>query len=121
MASNNITITNSSGVVVALQSTLNNIDVAIDNLKQGGHEDLGDALSKMAEAIAKSSLAESEKKDLLDQLELVTEETKKPQAARKSAIVKGAVSYLEIGTKAVGALAAAWTVCGPLIRKYFGF
>ena len=87
----------------SVQSTLNNIDVAIDNLKQGGHEDLGSALSRMTEAIAKSGLAEPRKKELLEQLELVTEETKKPQPERKPAIVKGAVSYLEIGTKAVSA------------------
>jgi hypothetical protein len=120
MAFNNINITNSTVGVFALQSTLNNIDVGIDNLKQRGHEDLGGALSKLTEAIAKSGLAESEKKDLLEQLELVTEETKKPQPERKPAIVKGAISYLEIGTKAVSALTTAWQVCGPLIRKYFG-
>ncbi len=120
MAFNNINITNSTIGVFALQSTLNNIDVGIENLKQCGHEDLGGALSQMTEAIAKSRLSESEKKDLLEQLELVTEETKKPQPERKSAIVKGAISYLEIGTKAISALATAWQLCGPLIRKYFG-
>jgi hypothetical protein len=54
----------------SVQSTLNNIDVAIDNLKQGGHEDLGSALSRMTEAIAKSGLAEPRKKELLEEQEV---------------------------------------------------
>ena len=120
MSFNNVNITNSTVGVFALESTLSNIDVGIGDLKQQGHEDLGGALSKMTEAVAKSSLSEQEKKDLLEQLELVTDEAKKPKHERKPAIIKGAFSLLETGTKAIAALAAAWHLCGPLIRKHFG-
>lgn len=121
MMFNNINIVNSNVGVVSLQSTLTNIDASVGNIKQKGYTDLSEALSQLTEQIMSSELSEHAKKEVLEQVELIGEEALKEPNHRKPSIVKGSLAFLEKALNAAAGLASIWAVCGPAIRKFFGF
>ena len=120
VAFNNINITNSTVGVVALQSTLTNIDASIGNIRNSGNQELANALSKMTETATNADLSENQKKDVLGQIELLSEQAQKPENERRPAIAKAAYSLLNTIATTVDSLSKIWIVCGPIISSFFG-
>jgi len=119
MTFNNIHIVNSNVGIVSVQSTLKNIDVKVGNLKQKGDTRLAEALAAITEQVANSELAESDKKDTLEQVELLSEQADKEPEDRKLAIVRGALAFLEKALLNAANLTIIWETWGHVIKAFF--
>lgn len=117
---NNFNISNSNIGVIAIDSTLHEIDVTIGNLNQKGKVEIAKTFSSMTEEVMKSALSENEKGEVLQQVEVLGEQAAKSPAERKPAIVKGAMAFLEKALSVGANLATLWGTWGPAIRTYFG-
>jgi hypothetical protein len=120
MAFNNINIVNSNVGIVALQSTLTNIDTTVGNIKEQGNVEIANALSGLTERITASALSDEHKREILEQIELIGGQAEASAGERKIPIVKGAMAFIERTLTAATGLATVWTTFGPAIKKFFG-
>jgi len=116
---NHISIKDSSGVVVAIQSTLSNIDAHVGDIKQKGNADIAQVLSTLTERIVASHLSESHKQEVLEQVEQLSDQAATDPAKRKPAIVKGSLAVLDKALGVAANLAVLWATFGPQIRAFF--
>jgi hypothetical protein len=121
MTVNNVSITGSTVGVFAMQSTLTNVETAIGNLNSQGQSEIAHRLADLKDEIGRSTLLDPDKKELLEQIEIIAAEAGKSASERKPSIIKSAISY--IGTLAAGAASVKklWETCGPFLRQHFGF
>jgi hypothetical protein len=121
MTVNNVSITGSTVGVFAMQSTLTNVETAIGNLNSQGQSEIAQRLADVKNEVGQSKLLDQDKKELLEQIEVIAAEAGKSTSERKPSIVKSAISY--VGTLATGAegVKKLWETCGPFLRQYFGF
>lgn len=117
---NNINISNSTIGVIAIQSTLTNIDSHIGELKRSGSTDLAEALSKLTEALTSSVLKEPQRAEALEQVEIIAEEASKPTSDRKTSYVRGALALLKGINSGVAELKSIWEKIEPIVRGFFG-
>lgn len=119
MTFNNITISNNSGII-ALQSTLSNIDMRVGIIRQTGNEELASALKELTESVTGSALTETDKKRALEQVDSLAEQAEKQPGERKHAYIDGAMSVLGSMLSAAANLATIWAACQPVIAAFFG-
>lgn len=81
---------------------------------------MSQAISRLTEEVAQSDLTEAEKRDILEQVEILTDEAKKDAANRKPAIVKAVVSFLDKALSSADKLINVWKTCAPVITSFFG-
>lgn len=120
MTFNNINVVNSTVGIVAIESTLTNIDARVGNIRQKGDKDIAAALARVSEAVMNSPLGAHDQGEVLEQVDLIAEQAEKAPAERRSAVVKGALAFLEGILANVANLATVWGTAGPTIRGYFG-
>lgn len=116
----NIKIDNSVvGVINTAQAGA--IDVNITYIKQGGNEDLANALTSLTEAITNTLEAnESVKKDLLDQVAFLSEQVTIAIKDRKPGVIKSTIEGIKAVVEGYAALKAAWDLAAPLLKTHFG-
>jgi hypothetical protein len=120
MKFNNLNIVNSTVGVVSIESTLQEIDVAIGNLNQKGQVDIAKILAAITEQVTNSTLPAEGKADALQQVEQLGEQAAKEPAQRKPAIIKGSMAFLEKALSVGANLATLWATWGPALSRYFG-
>lgn len=118
---NNINISNNSTVgVVALHSTLTNIDTNIGILEDNNNKEISSALSELTESISSLDLAEKNKIEALEQIEVISEEATKISSERKTNYVKGALAFLDKVQTTAENFKEVWIKAEPIIRTFFG-
>jgi hypothetical protein len=117
---NKVSIKDSTVGVFAWKSTLTSVETAIGTLNSQGQSEIAHRLTEVKEETDRSTLSDKDKKDLLEQVEVIATEAAKAQSERKPSIVKSAISY--IGTIAAGAAGVmkVWEMCAPFLRQHFG-
>lgn len=120
---NNIRIDNS---VIGMLNTgsikdVQSIDISVKSLLDAGNLKVAGALKLMTEGVAKTQeLSTARKKELLEQLQLISEHAALPADQRKASIVKPVLSALTTGISAASSLAKVWDVMGDYICSHLG-
>jgi hypothetical protein len=97
------------------------ININVKSLLESGSAELARALKVLTEAVASSQeLADTQRTELLDQLNLVSGEAALTAEGRKPGVIKPVLSALATGLNTVGSLAKIWAVTGDLICAHFG-
>jgi hypothetical protein len=82
---------------------------------------VADALKELTQAIgAEAALADEQRRELLEQLELLGEQARAPAEQRKRGIIKPVIDTLAGVCTGAGGLVAVWTTWGPAIKLFFG-
>ena len=106
--------------VININSIVGNIDAVVNTLQQQGSGEIAIALKTLADAIAGAKVLEGTRKELLENVEAISEQAERPRASRKLGIVRASLRYIE-GALAVSAdLTTLWTTYAPAILKHFG-
>ncbi len=93
-----------------------NLDVAMTNIRVGGDEQLADALRRMTEAVIQSTdLVTGQKNDALDHLAVIAEQAAKPKEQRSIGALKTIIQAFERIVRNSAALLALWQQFGPRI------
>jgi len=91
------------------------------NLADEGYVPVRNAIEQLIERItAESALVAEAKTELLDQLELLRQQTLLPAEKRSRGVVRSVADSLSEGLKVAGSVADAWDVWSPVIRIFFG-
>jgi hypothetical protein len=85
-------------------------------------ENIGNAIRQLTKAIGgESRLADSERKELLEQIELLGSQAAMPIEQRKRGVIRPIIDSISGVCAGIGGLAAAWATWGIVISKFFGF
>ncbi len=117
---NNIRLENSS-VGAINTGNVRDIEVNLGRLQNAGSENATKALKVFTEAvIADESISENQKHELLEQIAYLSGQATASAQDRKPAIIKPTLSALSQSATAIGSLATAWQVLGPILQSIFG-
>jgi hypothetical protein len=96
------------------------IDVAMDNIKAEGNEQLVDSLTKFTEAVlAEKALDAKLKSELIEQLSFVTSQCVSPKQLRKPTIIKTVLQQIDKVATKVATLAPLWSPLLTLFQNMF--
>lgn len=98
------------------------IDVTIGNLSSAGQQEISKAFKELTDAVvaAKDFKSETDRQELLEQIEELGVQATKMPGERKLGIVKATFNALATTASAFGGLASVWATWGPVIQKFFG-
>lgn len=100
------------------------IDLAIDTLNHNYYNEMADALKKMKEAVInfeEKALNNNIKRQILDHLEYIANESVKPPTNRNIEIIKDAVSKITVSVTTISNLIVIWDFCSKTFGSFFGF
>lgn len=104
--------------------TVGTVDVHITHLKQGGNNDLADALRQLTEAIANEpTLISDTKNNLLDQVAYLSEQASGTAKDRKRGMIKAVIDSLDSfaqSSNSMATIVTAWQQAEPLLKTIFG-
>jgi hypothetical protein len=102
---------------------IESININIKQLNDVGSDEVADALTNIASAVAESTdLAADVKSNTLEQLENLSEQAVLPENERsKPGVIKAVFAALSGTLAAAGNLAGIWSTWGSAIQKFFGF
>lgn len=106
------------GSVVGAVNTgeVRTIDIAMDQIRQGGNQELADALKTFTQAVIDNTdIAEATKNELIEQIAFVSAQSTKPQEQRKPGMVKAAMASISATVSTIANLASLWDHLYPLI------
>jgi hypothetical protein len=93
-----------------------NLDVAMTNIRAGGDEELVDALRQMTEAVIRTAdLATEQKNEALDHLAVIAEQAARPKERRSIGALKAVIAAFERVILTSAALLALWQQFGKPI------
>jgi hypothetical protein len=102
--------------------TIQHLDARIGEVRMGGNRELAEALSAFVEAAAnEDELEAADRQELLEQVDLILEQARMPEGARKTGLVRGAIRSIGEIAATVTAVGAAWDRLEPLLRAAFPF
>ena len=98
------------------------IDVTIGNLSSAGQQEIAKAFKELTDAVvvAQDFKSETDRQELLDQIEELGAQATKTPGDRKLGIVKATFNALATTATTFGGLASVWATWGPVIQKFFG-
>jgi hypothetical protein len=97
------------------------IDINLKTLIDSGSSTVANSLKLLTENVARAQeLSEIAKTELLEQLQLISEQAALPADHRKTSIVKPVLSSLVTGISTVSSLARLWAVVGEYICSHLG-
>jgi len=98
------------------------IDVNVRTMTDAGRVEMANALRALTEAVASNrEVSDQQRTEMLDQLNLVSNEAVAPDETRKAGIIKPVVTALAGSLSAAGSLAKLWSMFGDAICRHFGF
>jgi hypothetical protein len=117
----------SGGVIGALNvggvQAIQSIDVTVGQLLQNAEtQDIAQGLKALTEAITDQSqpLSDTQRSDLLEQVEVLGQQATAATEKRKRGIIKSIFDSLANACAGAGGLAVVWQTWGPAISKFFG-
>ncbi|MDV5165731.1 MAG: hypothetical protein R2568_03155 [Candidatus Scalindua sp.] len=104
----------SSIVGVLNTGSIQSVDASITNLKQGGNEQLAEALSTLTDSvIASSDLLDKTKDELIEILSYISSELTVPPEQIRKAIAKSVIKKFEDTINVSAKLTQLWTTWRP--------
>lgn len=118
---NNIHIENSQ-VGVVNTGSVQTIDAAVTNIKEGGDEILSTALVKITEAVlASRDLTDEQQSDALEILSTISGEATVPKEQRRKATIRPLIQELSGIFQGSAALVAIYENVRPIFESWFGY
>jgi hypothetical protein len=116
---NNISIDRS--VVGAVNTAqVDRIDVAMDNIKNGGNDEINKAIKALTEAVIKSSELEGkERKQLVEELAFLAEQAALPKAERQKSVVGMVLKAMPLSFAVAADLTTLWAKWEPALAHFF--
>jgi hypothetical protein len=99
---------------------IGSISVNVATLSESGEMDISEALGRLTEAVSACSEISVKRGELLDLLQLLSEQAILPMEQRRSGVAKALVNALAQGLAAASSLATVWSTCGPSVLRFFG-
>lgn len=98
------------------------LNIKIGHLYNRQGENIAQAFKEIVESTlsCQSFKTESERKDLIDQVNVLAEQAVLEESRRKTGVVKMALTAIGGTCAAVGGLAEVWSTWGPSMSQYFG-
>jgi hypothetical protein len=110
-------ISNSTIANLNLGTVLGDLTVSMQNLSNQGQERLAEAIGELTGAIGKSAeIQDPQRKELLEHLSVVSEETARPAEKRKMGPLRSSIAFLQNGVTAVTQLATLWVPIERLLK-----
>lgn len=91
------------------------IAVAIGNTEKQGNTDLAAALKAFTDALANAPVADDQKREMAEQLGVLSEELTKPKEARRRAVIVPMLDGLSKAVSVSAGLADLWSKLHPLL------
>jgi hypothetical protein len=112
-----LNISNSTIAGLNLGTVVGDLNASVQTLNSRGQPDLANAISKLAEALAKSlDVQPDRQKELLEHLALVSTEMALPSEKRKMGPLRSSINALREGVALAGQLAALWTPVEQILK-----
>jgi hypothetical protein len=115
----NVTLHNSPGAVVNVDSIVSHIQTNAQAIAQQGGQQFADAISKLAEEIRKSTELGETRAEALQNIEVLSDQAKLPAGERKTGVIKSIYLGLSTALTLANTAATAWHTYGPIIAEYF--
>jgi hypothetical protein len=119
-----LTLQNSTVANLNLGTQVGTINVALESISQHGEADreFTDAIKQLTEAvISESTMANSDKREVLQALSTVAEEGAKEPEKRSTGKVKAAIAWVPLAISTASNLVKLWHQFEPIIRTHFHF
>jgi hypothetical protein len=91
------------------------IAVAIGNTEKQGNTDLAAALKAFTDALANAPVADDQKREMAEQLGVLSEELTKPKEARRRAVIVPMLDGLSKAVSVSAGLVDLWSNLHPLL------
>lgn len=116
---NNISIDRS--VVGAVNTAqVARIDVAMENIKNTGHDDVNKALKALTEAVVKSAeLERKEQTQVVEELAFLAEQAALPKEQRQKSVIGMVLKAIPLSVTAAADLTTLWTTYGATLVHFF--
>jgi hypothetical protein len=109
-----------STVGVVNTGNIQSVDVALTSLKNGGQDELAEALKTLSEAVlSHSTLEATRKNEIIEILSLLSAEATVPKEKRRTGAMKALANQLKDYLSIVKDLGVLWTQWGPVILNAF--
>jgi hypothetical protein len=115
-----VTLNNSAGAVVNVESVVGKIHTNARSIASAGNAQLADVITKLADVIKQSSDLGNERGEMLQNIEALSNEAAKPPHERIIGVVKSLYLGLASGLKTANDAATAWNHYGPIIAGHLG-
>jgi len=115
-----VTLNNSGGAVVNIDSIIGQIHTNVRSIAMAGDSQFADAVTKLSEAIKTSEGLGEERGETLQTVEALSKEAAKSPAERSMGVTKSLYLGLASGVKVANDLATAWHTYGPVIAAHLG-
>ncbi len=108
--------------VVGLINTaqVGRIDVAMEEITNGGNVEVGQAIKKLTEAVINSSTADEKlKNELMEQLGFLAEQATLPKAQRQGSVVAMVLKSMPSSLAFAANITTVWTRWGNTLIEFF--
>jgi hypothetical protein len=96
------------------------INVAMDNIKAGGNDELANSIKQFTKAVlAEKELNAKSRGELIEQLSFVASQCASPKQVRKPPIVNAVLQEIDKVAMKFASLAPLWTPLLPLLQNMF--
>lgn len=96
------------------------IDVAMENLRNGGEEEVTKAIGALTEAVIKVTQADEEvRNQLIEQLAFLAEQAVLPEQQRQRSVIKIVLGAVSKTIPTITGLTTLWAQWGPVLEHFF--
>ena len=116
-----IHIENSNIANLNLGSQIGTINASLEQISQGDEKqkEVARALQEFTQAVVAASLADSQKKEIVEALSTIAEQAAKKPEERSKGILKAVVGWIPHAVATAAYLTALWATYGPIIEAHF--
>lgn len=117
-----IHIENSSIANLNLGSQVGTINASLQQMSKGNEsqKELARALQEFTEAVMSATLADAQKKEVVEALSTIAEQAAKTPEERSTGVLKALVAWVPSAIATAHHLTALWDKFGPTIRTHLG-
>ncbi len=116
---NNIKIDNSPGAIVAINSTLSNIERDLQQVKQDGYKELAHVLEELVHLVTECDINVSEKENIINNIGTIINGIK-GKDRRSSDQIRKSIDFLQSTLANFANVATIWSIAVPVIKTFFG-
>jgi hypothetical protein len=117
-----IHIENSTIANLNLGSQVGTINASVQQMSKGdeSQQEFARALQELTEAVVSATLADAQKKEVVEALSTMAEQATKKPEERSTGILKALVAWIPSAIGTAHHLTALWDKFGPIIRTHLG-
>lgn len=117
-----IHIENSSIANLNLGSQIGNINASLEQISEGGESqtEFAHVLKEFTQAVVSATLADANKKEVVEALSTIAEEATKKPDERSKGILKAIVAWIPHALGTAADLTTLWDKFGPTIKMHLG-